>query len=367
MRRVLSSRHLRSRVLWVLVFSLAGLVAFDFAVFHSGFYTRYLNPDGTAGNLEDWLAWELQRSKDDPNQIALIGDSRMAVIPRLANESETGYSYGSLAVAGTSPRAWYYMLRAADPLATRYRAIVIVIDTFDDTDTWEQMSNRELDLSYLAGRLELRDLLDFPASFSDPELQRRAARGILFRGLLLQADVQDFLANPLARLKYADEARRYGLDWHYTFVGSDASLDGLEVDWEHRKLHIPPDVPEGPIAGLQRFLVEPLPPQTGLRHKYRVQWLGKIYEHYRDSDTKLIFVRAARAPWIRPDLPPANPESAIRELAQHPNVYLLDEHLSDEFEMPELFHDEIHLNETGSRLFTEKVVDAVAEAMGPPL
>ncbi len=367
MRRVLSSRLLRSRILWVLVLSLAGLVAFDFTVFHSGLYTQFLNPDGSAGSLESWLAWELQRSKDDPNQIAMIGDSRMAVIPRLANEQATGYTYASLAVAGTSPRSWYYILRAADPLATRYRAILIVIETFEDTDTWEEMSNRDLDLSHLAGRLELGDLMDFPLSFSNPAMQWKAARGILFRGLLVQGDVQDFLANPIARLNYTKEARRYGLAWHYTFVGSDESLAGLEVDWENRKLHIPANAPESAVPGLQRFLVDPLPPQTGLRHEYLVHWLGKIYEHYRDSDTKLIFVRAARAPWIRPDLPPVNPESSIRRLAHHPNVVLLDEHLAEEFETPELFHDEIHLNEPGSRRFTEKVVDAVAEVMGPPL
>ena len=96
-----------------------------------------------------------------------IGDSRMLLLPRLSNEhtQETGYTFGNIAIAGASPRSWYYMLRDTDPTARLYRAIVIAVESYDDADKWGDEADNDADLSYVIARLRLSDLWEFSRSY----------------------------------------------------------------------------------------------------------------------------------------------------------------------------------------------------------
>ena len=95
-------------------------------------------------------------------------------------------------------------------------------------------------------------------------------------------------------------------------------------------------------------------------------WLGKIYEHYRGSPTRLIFLRLPRGGFVRPDQPRYNPHSSVRELAAQPNVTLIDEHFFDSLEKPELFRDEMHLNGPGMDRFSLMITQEVSRILGPP-
>ena len=110
----------------VLLASLITFAAIEGAIFHSGLYIWILNPDASTGDLETILRDERERPKNGP-QVLGVGDSRMLLLPRLSNQhtAETGYTFGTIATAGATPRSWYYMLRDADPTARFYRAIVI--------------------------------------------------------------------------------------------------------------------------------------------------------------------------------------------------------------------------------------------------
>ena len=110
----------------VLFASVVAFAAIEGAVFHTGLYPWILNPDASTGDLETILRDERERPKDGP-QVLGIGDSRMLLLPRISNQHtpETGYTFGTIATAGASPRSWYYMLRDTDPTARLYRAIVI--------------------------------------------------------------------------------------------------------------------------------------------------------------------------------------------------------------------------------------------------
>jgi len=90
-----------------------------------------------------------------------------------------------------------------------------------------------------------------------------------------------------------------------------------------------------------------LPPETGSHSGYMKYWLGKIYEHYRGSPTRLIFLRLPRGGFVRPDQPRYNARSSVRDLSAQPNVTLVDEHFFDSLEKPELFADDLHLNGAG--------------------
>jgi len=120
------------------------------------------------------------------------------------------------------------------------------------------------------------------------------------------------------------------------------------------------------FEGLKTRLLDPLPPESGEQGRYMKYWLGKIYEHYRGSPTRLIFLRLPRSGWVRPDQPRYNPHSSVRDLAARPNVTLMDEHFLDVLEKPEFFRDQLHLNGPGMDQFSAMIAQEVRRILGPP-
>ncbi len=353
------------RAALILAASLLGFAVLEAAVFRSGLYLIVAEPRSTAGYLTTILHNEQTRPKEGPNQILAIGDSRMFLLPRVANEMGTGYTYASIAVAGTTPRCWYYMLRSVDPEANRYRAVIITVDSYDDPETWENHADRESDMHYLIGLLGYADLEEFSNSYHDPALQARARRAILLKGWLLKRDFQELLRNPWARVRDALRNRRDSHKWIYDYPGEARSMVGLEVDFEHKSLKPPPGADAVLERSLRQYLLEPAPPDEGRHSAYLKYWFGRIYEHYRNSATRLIFVRLPRGPFVRPDQPPVNPNASVRLLAREPNVTLLREDLFNALELPEKFQDQMHLNRDGLREFSVSLAREMREVLGP--
>ena len=355
------------RAFLVLIASLLGFAALDLLAFHTGLYPYWVNTSSSTGYVETVLFHERSRVKEDPNQILGIGDSRMALVAKTANQltPETGYTFGTIAVAGTTPRCWYYMLRAADPDANQYRAIVIGVESYNDDESLEDYAERESDLNYVIHQLRLSDLPEFSQSYHDPQRQWRAATGIAFKGIVYKRDVQDFLMAPIDRIRSVRLSWRDSHIWFYDFRADEKTLTGLTVDWANRKITVPPGTPAGMEAALKTRLVEPLPAQTGRRSAYMKYWLGRIRDHYRGSKTRLVFLRLPRAAWVRPDMPPTNPQSSLHQLEKEPNITLLTEHLFDELETPEKFHDEVHMNQLGLDRFTEILAHTMRDVLGP--
>jgi hypothetical protein len=100
--------------------TVCGFWAVEFAIFHTDAYYTILSHDSSTGSVETYIRNELKRARTSPRQVLTIGDSRMGFLPRYANELQTGYEFGTIALGGATPRDWYYMLRGADPDANRY-------------------------------------------------------------------------------------------------------------------------------------------------------------------------------------------------------------------------------------------------------
>src|SRR5579862_4656185 len=132
-----------SRAVWILLASFAAYAGIEAAVFHTDLYPYFLRPDSSAGFLNTRLDNERTRPEHGPNQILAVGDSRMALVPRIANGLNSPYEFGTMGVAGTTPRCWYYLLRAADPTANHYSAIIITMESYDDADSFEDYRDRE--------------------------------------------------------------------------------------------------------------------------------------------------------------------------------------------------------------------------------
>jgi len=356
------------RAVFILVASLLGFLGLEAAVFRSGLYMTITDPNSSSGYTEMMLHNEEIRVKQGPHQILSIGDSRMALVARVANEltSETGYTHGTISTAGTTPRCWYYMLRRIDPHANGYKAIVIGIDTYDDQESWENYADREGDTSYVIDELGYADIAEFSRSFQDPERGARAARLILLKGLVLKRDFQALLLNPWARVRDSLQSRRDSHIWIYDYLGPTRSMAGLEVDFEHKTLKPPPGTDAGLETSLRQYLLEEFPPDTGQHAAYLKYWYGRIYDHYRNSATKLIFLRLPRGPRARPDFSPTKPDSSVRLLAHEKNVALLPEDFFNALETPELFQDQMHLNQEGLRQFSRMLAAEIPKVIGPP-
>ncbi len=289
-------------------------------------------------------------------------------MPRVANEMKpnTGYTFASVSLGGALPRVWYYQLRDLDPAANQYAAILLPSDDYDEPDgAGDFYADREPDLHYLVARLKLNDLAEFSRSYDENRLKWAAVCGMLLKGSVYKQDFLEFLTNPGARIERVVLYRKYSWEWDYNYESDARSLAGLQVDWAHRSIRYPSGIDQDTRDRLKDALFPQKGPEAGRQTAYFAYWYGRILDHYRGSGTKLIFMRVPRAPVPPPGHPP-NPNSAIRKIASQPDVVVLNEHLFDVLERPDLFMDAQHLNWPGLKQFSTILALEVRKVLGPP-
>jgi hypothetical protein len=359
-----AGRRVFPRVLAAVLF----FAALEGLIFHTGLYPSIIEPNSTTGTVETRLRVERQRVKFDRNQVLAVGHSRMALRPHIANELEpsTGYTFATVSVGGALPRVWYYQLRSLDPSANQYAAILLPSDNYDEPDGYADFySERAADLHYLVARLELQDLFEFPWSYRENRLRWAAFRGILLKGFVYKQDFLEFLAHSKSRIASVRLSNKFAWQWQYDYNGEQRSLAGLQVDWRRELIQYPDGTPSEKRDEIRNILFPPQDQQAGRQTAYFHYWYGRIVDRYRGSGTKIIFLQVPRAPLPIPGHP-VNPHSAIRELASEPGVVVLDEHLFDELERPELFMDGMHLNGAGEARFSQILAREVRRVLGPP-
>ena len=62
--------------------------ALEGVIFHSGLYARIVEPGSTTGRMELQLQNEIRRPKPDRNQVLAVGHSRVAFMPKIANQMQ---------------------------------------------------------------------------------------------------------------------------------------------------------------------------------------------------------------------------------------------------------------------------------------
>jgi len=357
------------RAALALALAFLGLFGLDALLFRTNIYPSILEPDSSSGLFELTLWRERRAQKDAGDNLAVaLGDSRMGYLPKGVDlrSRQTGYALRTAVIPGSDARSWYYLLRDLDPTARRYRAIVIGLDDYYDEDSAFEPDDDIRALHYAIVRLRLRDTLDFARSFYSPSVEWEAFRGALLKGIALQSDIQAFLSHPRKRIDMVRLFHRGWPDWNYNYVESSLNMVGLRVDWGKMQATYPPGMTEIQKATVQDYLLRPKAPQTGRLRRFRLTWLGRIADRYRQSRTKIIFIRLARGPFLRPDYLAAKQTSSIRELAGRPNVLLSPEHTFDFLEHPGYFKDALHLNKDGVALFSAALADETARLLGPP-
>ena len=339
--------------------------ALDALAFRTG-YTSILEPNSTAGYLQQFVWNEIHRPLRGPNQVLTVGDSRVGLKTRVTNLfiEDTGYTLASIAVPGTTPRCWYYMLREVDPRRNRYAAILVPFDTYNDRE-FEPVADRELDLHYLAPLLRLSDLWSFSMSYTEWPLRGLAARTVLLKGMAFQQDFQAYLAHRHAREEEVRLVHRMGAFWIYNSVWELHNLEGIQVDWAANRITTMPAWPDAAKRHeIEDEVLRPIPPVTPSYAAYRLRWIGAIVDRYRGTRTRVVFYRLPRGPVVRPGLP-EDADSSVRRMARRPGVVLADEHTFDFLERPELFGDGMHLNEAGGIEFSRSLAQLVRQWLGP--
>lgn len=338
-------------------------LAADSALFRTGFYYRFLEPDSSAGVVQLVLLRERQyQAEATLPTILTMGDSRMNYSPRLANQYAESHAFpfrirhGS--AAGTNPRCWYYLLRELDPTASRYHAIVLPVDDYDDEDTFINPNDYPYDIHYLAPLLRWSDIPEYPLTYDTPEWRREAWRGTLFKGLALQADIQALLDHPSKRIANATFMRSWWPKGSLEYEEDTRTVEGLAIDWSTlQATSYPPYADDAFRAAVKSALLRPPAPQTGRLAAYRRRWFGKILAHYQNSPTRIVFVMLPRGPLVRPRSLAPRLSSSIRELSRPGKVILANEHLAEPIEQPALFKDALHMNRAGSTRYGQLLLE----------
>ena len=357
----------RWRAVAALGLGLLLLAVFDAAVFRSGLYSIVVEPDSTTGIFELTLRRELlaQQSSGD-NLVVTLGDSRFAYLPRQTNEftPRTGWTFRHAGIPGTDARTWFYMLRDLDPTRRRYKAILIGVNDYDDEDFGYVQSEDVAPMHYFVGHLRLSDLYAYPSTLSVPSLRWQAVRGILFPGLIYQPDIQALLSHPVKRFTDVAMYRKDWGNWTWDYEPETDTMEGLEVDWVKWTFHLPPTAKPVQHETVHDVLMRPVVPQVGTIAGFRRLWLGRIFELYRGSPTRILFVRLPRGPIPRPDNLVVKRSATIRDWARSGMASLLAEDACNPLEHPELFKDAMHLNREGSRRFAAILADEVTRVLG---
>ena len=343
----------------------ASLFLLDAALFRTRLYLDWLPYDSSAGAFEARFRVERQRQSEPGNLVLTLGNSRFAYLPRVANESTptSGYTFRHAGLAGSSARDWYYMLRDLDPTARRYQAIVIGFDDLEDEDSLIDHQDDIRSLHFLIGRLRLSDLWEFPSSYRTFPFQWAALRGTLLKGTVLQADLQDLLLHPRERLELVKLNRQGWAGWTYAYDDETSSLAGLTIDWQWRRVTLPPGTDPIYRKIIDETLLRRPAPANGRVAAYHREWISRILDRYRDSPTRFVFIRLPRGPLSPPTDVPLNPQSSLRQFAR---VSLGDPLRYAQLERPDYFKDPLHLNRPGAHAFSKMLVEEVRQLIGPP-
>jgi len=335
----------------------------DAAIFRSGFYSGYLEPNSTTGQVEYHLIWLRRAPRANVPEVVVVGDSRIAegFSARTAEAAVQGkLHFTNDGMPGSSPRVWYYFLRDADPKRDRFSRIVLALDHYADEDAEENLSDRPSDLNYLAVRLKPWDCYEFAHSFYDRKIRSGILGGCLFPGTVLRPDVLSFLSNIPDRVARANDWREKGAGYVDGYGGKDEELTGLTVDEEKREIHFPPNLKDWQINAVRSTVLPGTAAQTGSLTRYRKLWLGRILDLYKGTGTTIVFLQIPRAPWPIPDS--KVPARFLDSVAGQKGVEVLPEGTFKNLETPELFADGLHLNHKGRPIFSTMLAERLSEA-----
>jgi len=345
------------------------LILIDVAIFRSGAYRHVLEPESTAGTTLS--AVYAARHLYDPQRknVVVLGNSQIGegFSGQLAEASSgrTDLHFINAAIAGSSPRVWDYVLRAADPRTDHFAAVVLMV-SYDTFGIQVDPADSPLDVSYLAPLVGFGDVPKFPLSFHAAEQRARAWRAIMLPLQTMREDALALLANPLDRF---NKARKYYPGWLgavQLYGGHPEAVPTLDIDpttgqprsWDG----VPADLKahlEGYFAGLRNPGYGT--PQLRVEYDaYMREWIGDIALRYQAHGVPVIVFVVPRGPFHALLAPVPVAAGAIAELRDAGLIRMLPGDTFVSFEQPRFFFDTLHMNRAGREAFSAMLAQKIA-------
>lgn len=333
----------------LLAASIAGLWwGVEALLYRSGLYYHLAEPDSNTGAVVNALLLVEREFRPDRRNVLVFGDSRVGEgVWAQWVEAEAGdFNVVNLAVPGSTPRTWYYLLR--EILRRGYRPHAIAIGTVYMSRPVGASADWPLDPAHAAPLLGLGDARAFEQSFASPTMRERARHAVWFPALAMRQDTLAALRAPLERWhklrKYRPallaaipvhggnggrmpavsfDAAGTVRDWAGADAGQRAQVEGLQHDFR-----TPP--PADLVAGDRDF---------------RAHWFARIATLATQHDALLLVFPLPRGPYA--ELLPAPQALDIGDAMQAPGLRALPAEFSSALESPEFFFDRLHLNAAG--------------------
>jgi alginate O-acetyltransferase complex protein AlgI len=351
-----------------LALAAALFVVLGVAFFYTGLYRSVLDPFSSAGSFEATVAQVNGVAANPHTDVLVLGDSRIyaGLDPTIASGASQGLRFLNAGVPGTTPRCWDFFLRAVDPAASKFRAVVVPVDTYTDDDGAIGSIDGDLhatDFHYIVLSVSPRDVPKLAASFPDPRARLSTALDLLLRGPELRDDIQAFAGDPAGRFAAIARARTERTYDPLTPHPRTESLAGMRVDFARNTIAYPPGVSDDERIAMQTQVLRVERPSASYA-LYRLRWLAPIVNRYAAAGIPVIFVRLPTRPLHR-----HAPLAAAGTMLQFQNagarIIAQDEYVA--LERPELFADHDHLNAAGSVRFSTMLGrDVAAILAGPP-
>jgi hypothetical protein len=310
-------------LLRLLAFAALVVAGLDAALFRSGFYYRWLEPDSTAGSATHAIDVAQKLWREGPRNVLVIGDSRIGAgfSDALADAAVEGSNlhFIGLAIPGSTPKVWPHVVDAFDLAAHRLAAIVFTVTDLDDVSQSEDMDCRALDLAYLAPLLRMSDLVDLPWTFHDADLVQRAVRQILLPGTAMRDDVVRFLAMPGHRIEQVQAHRRAGVEWQIGYGGETGRIDA-DVGRVWADKHADPAW-WGYFGDLARRNTPRPPAETAA---YRRRHFGGLAQRCRAAGASMLLVPIPRGPFHRAFGQDTGPVGSLADMAREGACIILD-------------------------------------------
>ena len=354
---------LRNAALGIVVFLLI-----DAAVFRSGLYLSVVEPASTLGTELAALK-RLEDASATGKPIVVIGDSRVGqgfftnMANLLAEQAHSRFRFVSGAVAGSQLEAQYYLLRAADPNADRFSAVVVMVDTYPSSSGIPPRCRD--DLRFIHAFARITDYVDIARNCTDVADAMGTLTSLAFAAPNFRADLIAFLPRMGTRLSDVAAWQRHGTEWVNAYSGVDRTVIGLSYDPATRTLSLPPGLSAAEANLVRSELTAKISRLTSPHTDgdYRRYWIRRIAERYAGTGTRVFLGRLPRSP-LKNILAEQEPTADyLTELQSQGKLVLLPPTLLDEFEAPRYFADGLHVNKYGGEGVTHVLVAAILAAM----
>ena len=339
----------RLKALLLLVASIAGLCwGVDALLYRTGFYYELAEPDSNTGAVVNALLLLEREYRPGARNVLVFGDSRVGegVSPLAVAAHAGGLNVVNVAVPGSTPRTWFYLLR--EILRRGYRPHAVVIGTLYAPPPVGASADWALDPAHAAPLLGLRDARAFERSFDSAAMRERARHAVWFPALAMRQDTLAALRAPLERWHKLRSYRPALLAAIPAYGGNGGHMPALAFDPQGAVLDWAGADPtqRSKVEALQREFVSTPPAElVGANRAFRAEWFARIAALAAQHDAALLLFPLPRGPYTAL-LPPAAPPD-LGDATRAPGLRALPAEFSLALERPELFFDELHLNAVG--------------------